>query len=156
MRIIQQTSAIFRHVSGRASRSAFSIVPVVFLVALIWPFGGGGHKVQMMAGTAVPGAQATITLKTSDNRNTELDIKAQNLAQPSSLTPAENVYVVWIEPPGQSAQNQGQLRVGQNENGELHTETAFKRFQVFITAEQNAQVQMPSGPKVLSADIAGS
>jgi hypothetical protein len=133
--------------------SLLGAAPLLLCLALIWPF-GGGRKVQMMAGTTTPGANATITIKTSNNRNTALDIKAQNLAAPSSLTPAENVYVVWIQPPGQNAQNAGQLRVNQNEQGELHTETAYKRFKVFITAEQNAQVQEPIGPSILSADIA--
>lgn len=108
----------------------------------------------MMAGTVTPGATGTIVVKKGDNGNTTLDIRAGSLAAPSSLTPAENVYVVWIQPPGQQAQNHGQLQVNQNEQGELHTETPYRRFKVFITAEQNAQVQMPMGPTVLSADVA--
>jgi hypothetical protein len=72
-------------------------------------------------------------------------IKARNPAAPSSLPPAENDCVVWIEPPGQAPQNDGQLCLNQNEQGELHTETAYKRFKVFITAEQNAQAQEPEG-----------
>lgn len=153
MRIAEQSAVILREFARTSSRSLFSFLPLVFVLAFVWPFGGGGHKVQMMAGTATPGAQATITVKTGANGNTALDIKAQNLAAPDSLTPAENAYVVWIEPPDQAAQNEGQLRTNQKEQAELHTESAYKRFQVFITAEQNAQVQTPSGPKILSADI---
>lgn len=152
MKSTRQYALSTREALRPSSRRFHSAVPLLFAFAFIWPF-GGGHQVRMMAGTATPGAQATITVKTSNNRNTELDVKARNLAGPSSLSPAENVYVVWIEPPGQPAQNEGQLRVGHNEQGELHTETPYKRFQVFITAEQNAQVQMPTGPRVLSADI---
>jgi hypothetical protein len=128
-------------------------MPLLLCLAFIWPF-GGGHNVQMMAGSSTPGANATINVKKGDNGNTTLDIKAKNLAPPSSLTPAENVYVVWIQPPDQTAQNEGRLRVNQNEQAEIHTETPYKRFKVFITAQQNAQAQEPTGPRILSADIA--
>lgn len=107
----------------------------------------------MMAGTPTPAARATITITTGNNGNEDLDIKAHALAVPSSLTPPENVYVVWIEPPGHEPQNHGELRVDQHLQGELQTETPYKRFSVFITAEQNAQEREPEGPKVLSADV---
>lgn len=132
-----------------------SLCVVLFLsLALYWPFGGGGRKVQMMAGTVNPAARATIFIRHSQNGNESLDIKAQSLAAPSSLTPPENAYVLWIQPPGQDPQNQGELRTGQHEGAELHTETAFKRFKIFITAEQNAQAQTPQGPSILSAEVA--
>lgn len=130
-----------------------SVAPLIFCLAFFWPFGGGGRKVQMMAGSVTPAAQGSIQVTNGSNGNTDLDVKAHALAAPSSLTPAENVYVVWIQPPGHAPQNHGQIAVGQHENGELHTETPYKRFQVFITAEENAKTQMPDGPKVLSADV---
>ncbi len=131
----------------------FGGTPLVLCLLLLWPF-GGARKVRMMAGSVTPGATATITVKRGNNGNTALDIKAKNLAPPSSLTPAENVYVVWIEAPSQTPQNQGRLRVNQNEQAEIHTSTSFKGFKVVITAEQNSQTQEPTGPRILSADIA--
>lgn len=144
---------LFRGQQRLRSQSFYGILPVVVCLALLWPF-GGGRKVDMMSGTKTPGAGGVIIVKKGGNGNTSLDIKAHSLAPPSSLTPAENVYVVWIEPPGHSAQNHGQVAVNQHENAEIHTETPYKRFKVFITAEQNAQVRMPEGPRVLSATVA--
>lgn len=129
-----------------------SLLPLV-LFAFIWPFGGGGRKVHMMAGSATPAAQGTVTIQTGNNGNTTLDLKVQALAAPSSLSPAANVYVVWIQPPDQNPQNHGQLSVNQSEDGELHTKTPYKRFKVFVTAEQNARIQEPTGPRVLQADV---
>lgn len=143
----------YRQSFPRSGGALAAVAPIVLCLAFFWPFGGGGRKVHMMAGTATPGAQATIVIKQGKNNNEELDIKAQALAPPSSLNPAENVYVVWIQPPGQAPQNHGRLEVNQNEQAELHTETPYRRFKVFITAEQNPQAQMPMGPKVLSADV---
>ncbi len=130
-----------------------SIAPLAVILAFLWPLGGGGRTIHLMAGSTTPGAHGTAQVKKSNNRNTDLDIKVHALADPSSLTPAENVYVVWIQPPGQSPQNLGQIAVNHKEEGELHTETANQAFKVFITAEQNAKAQMPEGTKVLSADV---
>ncbi len=145
-------SGVERRRSQYRQARLYGAAPLLLCLAFIWPF-GGPRKVQMMAGTSTPGATATIQIKKGDNGNTALDIKAENLAPASSLTPAENVYVVWIQPPDKVAQNAGQLRVNQHEQAELNTVTAFKRFKVFITAEQNAQIQEPEGPRILSADV---
>jgi len=134
--------------------SSFMLFPAILCLTLIWPFGGGGKKIQMMAGTETPGAQATVTAQTGGNDNTDLNIKVHNLALPSSLTPAENVYVVWVQPPGESPKNMGELKVDNKQSGDLHTETPYKRFTIFVTAEKDPQVQQPQGPRVLSADVA--
>jgi hypothetical protein len=135
---------------GFLNRTAF--VPILLGCFLFWPF-GSSKKVELMAGHETPAARGTLSVKVGPNKNTALDLKAHSLAHPSSLTPAENVYVVWVQPPGENPKNEGELRVDKNENGELHTEVPYKRFKVFITAEQDAQTQAPTGPHVLSADV---
>jgi hypothetical protein len=131
----------------------FSFAPALLFFALIWPF-SGGKDVQMMAGESNPAARGTIHLHVGDNGNTELDMKAESLAAPSALTPSKNAYVVWIEPAGEAPQNHGQISPDKNQKAELKTATPYKRFKVFITAEDQAQIQMPEGPKILSADVA--
>lgn len=131
-----------------------AVLPMVLCLAMVWPFGGGWKTVNLMAGSGSPAAQGVVKFKTSGNGNTALEIATRSLAPPSSLTPAENAYVVWIQPPGQAVQNLGELKINGKEQADLNTETAFKRFHIFITAEQNAQIQQPQGPTVLSADVA--
>lgn len=130
------------------------VLPAALCFAFIWPFGGGWKTVNLMAGSTSAAAQGVVKYKISGNDNIDMHIDTRSLAPPSSLTPPENVYVVWVQPPGQSVQNLGQLKVNGKEQGELDTETAFKRFHIFITAEQNAQTQQPEGPTILSADVA--
>lgn len=137
------------------STSSFALAPLILAMAFAWPF-GHGKTVDMMAGTTTPAAHGRVIYKSGPNGNVELDVKTAALAKPSALTPAENVYVVWLQEPGKDPQNLGELRVDKNLNGDLHTVTPFKRFKVFITAEQNAQEQQPSGIQVLSADVSGS
>lgn len=146
--------------NGRADRQSTrsqgflaGALPIIFCLALFWPFGGGGKKVRMMAGKDTPAARGTITVKTGNNGNTQLKVHVKHLAPPSSLTPPENVYVLWIEPPEQNPRNEGALKVDNNLSGQLQTETSLRRFQVFITAEKQAQLKAPQGPRVLSADV---
>lgn len=157
------TNRFFRAMQSRSvtrrfpwlSNSCFSAAPLALFMVLFWPF-SSGTKVQMMASRGTPAAHGEIIVKHSSNGNLDLDIKTADLAAPSSLSPAENVYVVWLQQPDQEPQNLGELRVDKKLDGELHTETAFKRFAIFITAEQNAQEEAPQAPKVLSADVVGS
>lgn len=151
-RLVQRT--LLRRAIPYRTGFYIAFLPAILMLAVFWPFGGGGKKVQMMAGSATPGAQGTINVSSSGNNNVKMDIKVQDLVNPSGLTPAENVYVLWVQPEGQAAQNEGEVKVDKKENGQIHTETAYKRFKVFITAEQNAQVKTPTGPQVLSADVA--
>lgn len=131
----------------------FSFAPALLYFAFVWPF-GGGKDVQMMAGESNPAARCTIHLHMGDNGNTELDMKADSLAATSALTPPKNAYVVWIQPPNEAPQNHGQIATDKNQKAELKTATPYKRFRVFITAEDQAQMQAPEGPTVLSADVA--
>ncbi len=141
-----------RGLACRLSGFHFSFAPLVFCALLIWPF-GGGKKVQMMAGEKTPAAQGTVTASQGSNGNRQLDIKVRALAQPTSLRPPANVYLVWIQEPGHEPQNLGQIQLNSKEQGELHVKTPFSRFKVFITAEQNAQEHTPEGLQVLSAAV---
>lgn len=108
----------------------------------------------MMAGKETPAAHGSIEFQPSNNGNTALDIEAHSPAPPSALTPREHAYVVWVQPPGQKPKDLGQIKVGNHENGELHAETPYQRFKLFITAQQDGQAQAPTGPEVLSATVA--
>ena len=137
------------------NRSAFFAVaaPLLLSMMFFWPF-GGGKKVPMNSGKVDPAAQGTVTFHTTGNNNVNVDTKVKYLAKPSSLTPPENIYVVWFEPNGQQPVNEGALKVDSSLNGELKTVTPYKNFKVFVTAEKSAQVQSPQGPQVLTANVA--
>jgi hypothetical protein len=131
----------------------YSFAPALLLLAFVWPF-SGGKDVQMMAGKSNPAARGTIHLHVGDNGNTELDLKADSLASPSALNPPKNSYVVWIQSPGEAPQNHGQITIDNDQKAELKTATPYKRFKIFVTAEDQPQMQTPEGPTVLSADVA--
>jgi hypothetical protein len=133
-----------------------ALMPLIFCLALFWPFGGGGKNVRMTSGKQTPAAHGTVNVQTGNNGNTKLKIDVKDLAEPGALTPPENIYVVWVQPPGKTPRNEGALVVNKNLDGQLKTRTPFANFSLFVTAEKNTQVQKPQGPRVLSAYVSNS
>ena len=107
----------------------------------------------MAAAPIVPGARGDIDVSKDKNGNTKLKMKIQHLANAESLTPPAAGYVIWLQERGGSPENQGQLKVGKNLEGNYESVTPLKNFNVFITAEQDLKAKIPSGPEVLKATI---
>ena len=106
------------------------------------------------ATSLTPGATGTVDVKTDKTGgNTNVGIKVDHLARPTLLTPPANEYVVWIDPEDGAPQNQGVLRVGNNEKGDLEMTTTASKFRVLVTAENDAHPQSPSNRVVLRADV---
>ena len=123
------------------------------VLLLLFAEGCSQKRIRMNAAPIVPAATGNIELGRDENGNTQIEIKANNLAMPSRLTPPKNAYVVWIERSGRPAENQGVLRVGDDLKGEFRTVTPYSNFSVFVTAEENARAMSPLGEKVLQASV---
>jgi len=101
-----------------------------------------------------PGATGTVDAKVDKTgANTNVAISVDHLARPTLLTPPANEYVVWLEPEDGSPTNQGILRVGDNEKGELKMTTSASKFKLLVTAETDAHPKAPSNRIVLRADV---
>lgn len=109
--------------------------------------------VRMVADPSVPAASGKAKIDKDNNGNLRLKVEVEHLAKPGALTPVKQNYVVWIQPRGKDPQNEGILRVGGNLKGDFEATVPRQDFEVFITAEDNATAQTPSGPKLLRAEI---
>lgn len=147
----KRTSLLPVHGGGRYA----AVVPAVLGLLLLWPFGDSAKKVSMTPGKEDPAAHGTVSVSTTKNGNTKVDITTKALAQPSALTPQENTYVVWFQPEGKSPQDVGSLKVNNHLDGKLETTVPYRRFKVIITAEQQRDIDSPHGPRVLTADVLG-
>jgi len=133
--------------------SFLSVMPLILAIALVWPL-GGGRKVTMTASSSVPAAKGTVYMSHDRNKNSAIYMKVEHLAHPSALTPPQSAYVVWIQESGRDAENQGELHIGNDLNGEFKAVSPHKQFSVFVTAELGPQVHSPTGDAVLTAHIA--
>jgi len=106
------------------------------------------------ATSLTPGATGTVEAKADKSgSNTQITVTVDHLARPTLLSPPANEYVVWVEPQDGSPQNQGILRVGDNEKGELKMTTTASKFRVLVTAETDPHPKAPSERTVLQTEV---
>jgi hypothetical protein len=114
---------------------------------------GWAKKYHMTASKIVPAAAAELNVGKEKNGNVQIDLKADHLAKPGRLTPPASSYVVWLQQEGSEAQSQGELKIGDDQKGELKTATPLRTFNVFVTAEADSQTKFPSQQVVLQATV---
>ncbi len=113
------------------------------------------RKIRFDTSSVVPAAQGSVKLKTDKNNNYSIQIDVKHLAEPTRLTPPKSVYVTWIETDGKSPQNIGQLKtssglIGSTLKASLEAISPFKPTRIFVTAEDQANIEYPSSYIVLN------
>ncbi len=111
---------------------------------------GKNETQNLVAAQQMPSAEGTAKFKPTSNDNTSIDLTVKHLAHPERLTPPATTYVVWLQHAnGAPPQNIGALKVDDQLTGTLDTVTPQHSFDLFITAENNSQIDKPSGQKLL-------
>ena len=110
-------------------------------------------KVDMKTSSRVPAAEGRAILEHDRNKNVQVTLEVRHLAKPQSLAPAKDTYVVWIQPEGQEANNVGVLRVNDELKGDFRTTTPYKKFDLFVTAEDSPTVSSPSGTEIMRQQL---
>ena len=105
----------------------------------------------------VPAAEGGVKVKKDGNNNYKVDVEVKRLAEPKRLTPARQLYVVWMETEKNGTKNIGQLKTSSGIfsnmlKSNLETVSAFKPVSFMITAEDEADVQYPGGQVVLKTN----
>lgn len=98
--------------------------------------------------SAVPAADITVKKKQDKNNNYVIEVTARNLAEPSRLSPSNNNYSVWIVAENGSIKNLGQLVNKNAKKAVLETSTPFDVREIFITVEEQGNVNYPSGMEI--------
>jgi hypothetical protein len=109
--------------------------------------------IPLVADPSIPAGMGTIHYEHDKNHNIKFHIDTKHLARPDSLTPAKQVYVVWIQPRGKDPINAGVLSVNEKLEGSFRGTTPYQTFDVFITAEDSPSADHPSGPQLLKATV---
>jgi len=128
---------------------------ILIFSVLLFSFACGKKHVNLNPASSVPAASASATLSHDSNGNTIVDLKVKNLAKPENLTPPRSVYVVWIQPRGGNPIKEGELQVNNNLQGEFKAPTTYKSFDIFVTAENSANIEQPTGQEVLRQMVTG-
>jgi len=117
---------------------------------------GGGAP--MMASPRVPAATGAVSVKDADNGNVKLEVQVKHMAPPEKVATGASSYVVWLKPlatgnDNEAPQNLGALAVNKDQEGEFNTTTAYRQFDLFVTAEPQPGSITPTGEQLLSTTI---
>jgi len=117
-------------------------------VLIMFAFTSCAQKIRFANSSVVPAAEGTVKIKKDNNKNYNIDIDVIHLADPKRLSPPKEVYIVWMETDNTSAKNIGQIEssssiLSSTLKGSIKTVSPIKPTKIFITAEDNAQVQYP-------------
>jgi hypothetical protein len=138
-----------------------SDIKKIFLGALaiimLLSFTSCGKNIAFQNSSIVPAAEGKVSLKKDSNKNYSIGIKISNLAEVTRLQPSKNVYVVWMETEESLVKNIGQIKsdtgfMSSKLKASFETVTSFEPSKIFITAEDNADVQYPGMQLILTTN----
>ena len=114
-------------------------------------------KIIFLTSTIVPAARGQVTIKKDKNKNYVLKIKIDDLVEVKTLELSKNMYIVWMETEELMVKNMGQIisdtqYISSKLKAVFETVTAFKPTKIFITAEDNAEIQYPGTQFVLETN----
>ena len=98
--------------------------------------------------STVPAADITATKKQDKNKNYVIEVTARNLAEASRLNPPKNNYSVWIVVENGTTKNVGQIINKNSKKATLKTTTPFNVREIFITAEEQGNLNYPAGIEI--------
>ena len=112
------------------------------------------QKVAFPSSSVVPAAEGNVKIKKDDNNNYAIAVSLMHLAPSKNLVPPKEYYVVWIETETNGIKNIGQINsssglLSSTRKASLKAVTSFRPRAVFITAEDNANIQFPGSFVVL-------
>lgn len=128
----------------------FSLVLVVIFVA-----SSCTNKISFLTSSVVPAARGTVKIKTDSNKNHTINIALVNLAEPERLNPAKKMYMVWMETDQGITKNLGQIMTDSGTfsktlKANFKTVSSFTPVKIFITSENDANIQSPSWEIILT------
>jgi len=126
---------------------------VILVLVLLCGIALQAKTFPLTSSPTTPAASGKVDVKKDKNGNTTVTIHTEHLAKPGMLTPPATNYVVWFREESGEPMNQGQLKVGKSLRGEFKTTTRFQNFEVFVTAESDPLVKIPSGDSVLRTKV---
>jgi hypothetical protein len=114
-------------------------------------------KIAFLTSSVVPAARGYVYIKTDKNKDIVIDVHLSELAEVQRLQPARQTYVVWMLTDHDITKNIGQIKsstgmMSKQLKASFETVSSFNPVKIFITAEDNADIQYPGSQIVLETD----
>jgi hypothetical protein len=134
-----------------------NIISGIFLITILISLSSCATNISFLTSSVVPAARGTVKVKVDNNKNYAIDISLSDLAEVSRLEPSKSTYVVWMVTEQEITKNMGQLNsskgfMSKQLKGSFKTVSSVKPVKIFITAENDPNIQYPGNMVVLSTD----
>jgi hypothetical protein len=115
------------------------------------------QKAAFLNSSVVPAARGYVKVKNDKNKNYSIQIHLSDLAEVERLQPPKQMYVIWMVTDQDITKNIGQINsskgfMSKELKASFETVSSFKPTKIFITAEDDANIQYPGTQVVLSTD----
>ncbi|MFZ1559572.1 MAG: hypothetical protein WAT37_06580 [Saprospiraceae bacterium] len=113
------------------------------------------QKISFLTSSIVPAARGTVKVKMDENKNHTIQIALVNLAEPERLSPPKKMYMVWMETDQGEIKTIGRIMTDSGTfsktlKADFKTVTSFTPVKIFITAEEDANIQSPGWEVILT------
>lgn len=128
---------------------------VLALSVMALSFSGCAKTTSFLNSSVVPGADGTVKVTKDKNKNAVIKIQIKNLAEPDRLEPPRKQYIVWMVTDTDLTKNIGRIKssrtmFNKRMEGSFETISSFTPVKIFITAEDDADIQYPQEQVILS------
>ena len=130
----------------------------ILTLMIISLFSSCARKINFSESSVVPAARGYVKIKKDNNNNYAFKIQISDLAEVSRLQPPRRSYVLWMVTSEGKTKNLGRLKsstelLSKKLEASFETVSSFKPTQIFITAEDDENVQFPGTQVILSTRI---
>jgi hypothetical protein len=143
--------------TNRFHYSAKNIIIGVLITMMILTITSCSRKLVFFTSSVVPAAQGTVKVRKDKNSNFVIKVQISDLAEVSRLQGNKITYVVWMVKDKEITENIGQLKsektiLLKKLKATLTTVSSSFPVKIFITAENDGNVQSPDNQVILSTD----
>ncbi len=131
---------------------AKTLVAGMLAALLAFTINSCAKKTHFLNSTVVPAAEGDVKIKRDRNDNYVLKMDIKNLAEIDRLQPPKNHYVVWMETDRGTTRNVGLITSSSRLKVSFETVSTLKPTRIFITAEEDGDVQYPGSMVVLTTE----
>ena len=131
-----------------------NIVYSTVMILMIFLYTSCAKKITFLNSQITPAARGFVKIKKDKNKNYAIQIQVSDLAEIERLQPPAKTYVIWLVTNEGIVNNIGKLNsttvnFSKRLKGSFESVSSFKPTKIFITAEQDGNVQFPSSQVVL-------
>lgn len=129
----------------------------ILLIMMLFSISSCAKKWEFLTSTVVPAARGTVKVKTDSNKNHVIQLDITNLAEPERLQTPKKLYMVWMLTDQDVTKNLGQIKTSSGTfsktlKASFETVSTFMPVKIFITAEDDPNIQYPGWEIVLTTD----